>query len=68
VEVGAIIAAALYKDDVEKALLDGFTKSMQNYGSDSDIGKEQTTTWDNMQERVSSTNLPFFLTTDPMIQ
>lgn len=52
-EVGAVIGVAVYKDDVEKGLKEGLTRSMQNYQGESAIDKEQTAIWDNMQERVS---------------
>jgi len=51
-EVGAVIAAALYKDDVEQALQQGFTESMKHYGDETELAKEQTATWDSMQERI----------------
>jgi len=52
VQIGAVIAAALYKDDAEKALKNGFVDSMAKYGGSSEKDKEITTTWDNMQERI----------------
>jgi len=52
VEVGAIIAASIYKDDAEHAIQQGLIDSMKNYGGDTEIDKEQTLTWDNLQQRL----------------